>query len=182
MTSLEFIKWYMEEYPFSFISGSYPLHLLHGIEYNDIDVYSKMPNKCLNTNNLFVDAKSLYNKEIEFNGYKFTAQGDYSLADPDFISYKSNEAFSDGVVVNLVVKPVSFLSPRDVFRTFDMHILRTAITNKENLKEVNVQSLEYQRAVSTKFIVVNKKRTSEDRINKYRERFPEYSFVQDKIL
>lgn len=179
MLALEFIKWYMDTYKHSFISGSYPTHLLHGTGFNDIDVYSRMPPSFLKTEVEWVRKDSLYQRNVVLNGYGFTADGSYTLADTEFISYKSDKPFDDGVIVNIIVKPVSFLDPLSVFDTFDLSILGTAITDSNELDNVNYLSRAYKKTVSTKYITVCKKRTSKERIEKYKERFPDYTFVEE---
>lgn len=185
MKALEFLEKFRTARP-GFVCGSYCLHLLHGIDYNDIDFYTPLTYDIIDMTDQILATNVPVKKEILLDGKLFILGGENYIKQFCFASYKCLDF--DDVPVNIIFIRLEFKSNwkwiYSLLGGFDMDILRVAISNKSPLNKVDIRDDYYLNCVKNKRIPVivrnNKFASWHDvsRIERYKQRFPDYEFYK----
>lgn len=188
MKALDFIKMYSEKHPGA-ILGSYALHQLQGRGFNDIDFFTPLLKVCLEENeSRYVSQKITVKEIVDIMGYTFHIKGKNYPAEFNFVAYECKDF--DDVPVNLVMiaseNPPKFRwnEVESLMMGFDLDILRVGMSLHKGSEEVDIKTKWYEDCIKTKRIlnIVREKRFSswhdETRIEKYKERFPDYEFIK----
>lgn len=187
MKALDFIKEYAKIHPGA-ILGSYCLHLLHNTAYNDIDYFTPLLTDAIDTSNTYVCKEFRVKQKIYILGREFSLKGNNYPKEFEFAAYECTDF--DDVPVNLVMVPANnhrklsfYRQIDDIIMGFDLDILRVKLEPYYGFTEVSKTKYYYDCIATKKILCIIRNDTYKSwhdtrRIKRYKERFPEYTFVK----